>query len=234
MRQDIEIHINTGDVTISRQNTYKKRDFSWVENSSGLARYVYGEVDMPSRISESTIRNGNALTEAGFYFTVPYTPTYKEIMLRVARVSDSGTVVYLMNQTDGTEWFTVRAALYGGEFKNVYASQLQLLSEEGYYGRINGTYIDLYSCAQSDFNIVEANRQNSNCLLACVPSNNYRYPISGVGLRRWINSNSIQSTSLAERIQEEFEDDGVSVITANYNYDTQQLELELNVLDSTE
>lgn len=232
MRKDIQIHINTGDVIVARQNSFKKREFRWVDNPSGLSRYVYGEIDIPGMINENTIRNGNSLNMAGFYFVVPYTPVYKEMMLRVRRIFDDGHFQYVINETDGTEWHLAKVSLYGGKSKNAYASQLQLLSEDCLYGRINGGVIDLYSCEQSDFNIVEANRQNANCLLACHPSNNYRYPLTGIGLDRWINSNSIQSIVLAETIQEQFNDDGVMVNSAEYDYETQQMILDINVINT--
>lgn len=222
MRKDIEIHINTGDVTVTRQNTFKLRDFSWTTNPGGLSRYIYGEVTLPYSLSENKVR------QDGFYFKIPYTPKYKEVMLRIGRVYEDGSVKYVLNQTDGSEWYTLRCGLWGSDMQNAYASMLKEISEEAYYGKINGAYIDLYGCAQSDFNIVNADRQNANCLLACSPGNNYRYPLSGVGLRRWVNSNNVNSGGLAETLQQEFNDDGVEVVTANYHYDTQQMELELD------
>nr|DAM34721.1 MAG TPA: hypothetical protein [Bacteriophage sp.] len=232
MRKDIEIHINTGDVNITRQNSYKKREFRWVNNPSGLSRYIYGEVDIPGAINEHTIRHGNAMNIGGFYFAVPYTPKYKEMMIRVRRVFDDGRIQYIMNETDGSEWHLVKVAMYGGEKKNAYASQLRMLSEECLYGRINGGVIDLYGCEQSDFNIIPADRQNANCMLACHPSNNYRYPLTGVGLNRWINANNIQSSALAERIMQEFLDDGVYVNNAEYDYETHQMSLDINAVNT--
>lgn len=230
MRKDIEIHINTGDINLEKQNFFKLRDFRWV-NHDGLSRYIYGEVDIPSAVSESSIRN------KGFYVRIPYTPKYKEFMIRVRRVYEDGTFVYLQNPKDGTEWFLVQAHLYGQSRGIIRASELYLISESSYYMAfadctIDGaakTIIDIYSSSQSDFNIITADRQNANCMLACVPTNNYRYPLTGVGLIRWNNSSHMNDGSLAETVQREFAEDGVTVINAAYNYDTQQLEMDLDV-----
>lgn len=223
MRKDIELHISTKDTPIEAQNDYKLREFQWVTNATGLSRYSYGEITIPNTITESSIRNN------GFFFTIPYTPVYKEFMIRIKRMHDSGSYTYVLNLNDGSEWFIVKAGLYGEQEDNVYASQLIQISDDSFYGRIEDGYLKLYSASQSDFNIVEADRQNANCLLACNPTNNYRYPLTGVGLVRWINSGHIESGDLAEKLQTEFSADGVTVNNAQYNYDTQSIsQLELD------
>lgn len=66
-------------------------------------------------------------------------------------------------------------------------------------------------------------------MLACNPSNNYRYPVSGIGLVRWINAVNINKGNLAEVMQREFLEDGVIVKEASYNYELQEIDhLELD------
>lgn len=224
MRKDIELHIDTYDVPIEAQNKYTLRDFRWVTNSTGLSRYLYGEIDIPAVVTEASVRKN------GFAFSIPYTPKYQEFMVRVRRVYDNERYVYLQNQKDGSEWFAVKSKLYGnGDFENVMVSQLVQIADEDYFGMINEGHLELYAASQSDFNIVDANRQNANCMLACVPSNNYRYPLMGVGLVRWMHSGHIGSGDLARRLQSEFSADGVTVDNATYDYETQSITgLELN------
>lgn len=224
MRKDIELHIKTYDTPIDSQNTYKLRDFKWVVNASGLSRYIYGEVDIPSTISESSIRNN------GIYFDIPYTPYYKEVMIRIRRVYGTDSYVYVRNLDTGSDWFAVKSKPYGvGDFQNVYASQLIQISDDAYYGRIGENCLELYAASQSDFNIVAADRQNANCLIACNPSNNYRYPLTGIGLVKWMNSGHIDSGDLATKLQTEFSEDGVIVTNATYDYDTQSIsQLDIN------
>ena len=224
MRKDIEIHIQTNDVTISPQNTFQLRTFRWVSNPTGLTRYIYGEIDVPSIVTEASIRNN------GLYFSIPYTPQYNEFMVRIRRVYENGAYTYVTNLDDGSVWFTVKAGLYGGDnLKNIFASQLLSISENSFYGRIGDNCLELYSSSQSDFNIVAADRQNANCMLACNPSNNYRYPVTGVGLVRWVNSGHINTGNLAEILQREFSEDGVYVKNAQYDYNTKAMEqLELD------
>lgn len=227
MRKDIEIHINTGDITISPQNKFVLRPFRWVSNQQGLLRYIYGEIELPATISESQIRNN------GLYVNIPYTPKYNEFYIRIKRTFGENSFLYVTNPVDGTEWFLAKSGLYGKEMKNVYASQLLTISESSFYIRLNKGIAEIYSSANSDVNIIKANRQNSNLLLKCIPTNNYRYPLSGVGLIRWTNSN-IGYTRLSDTIQREFEDDGVKVKNASYDFETKDLKLELDTTNIDE
>lgn len=225
MRKDIEIHIQTGDVAIDPHNKPKFREFRWVDQPDKLSRYIYGEIDVPYTVSERTILN------QGLSFVVPYTPKYKEFMVRVRRVNDEGVFAYVTNAVDGSQWFLVKSAVYGGELKNVFASTLPSISEDGFFVMLHDGFAQLYSSSQSDFNIIKAGRQNANCLLACFPGGNYRYPLTGVGLARWINSNNVASTSLTKVLQDEFSADGVTINNAAFNYDTKQMELDAKDLD---
>ncbi len=225
MRRDIEIHIQTGDVAIDPKNKPQFKEFRWVEQPTLLSRYIYGEIDVPYTISERTILS------QGLYFIVPYTPKYKEFMIRVRRISDDGVFAYVTNETDGSQWFLVKAQICGGELENVFASALPTISETGFYVTLKDGFAQLYSSSQSDFNIVKAGRQNANCLLACFPGNNYRYPLTGVGLARWINSNNVSATSLTQVLQDEFSADGVTIKNAAFNYDTKQMELDAKDLE---
>lgn len=220
MRKDIEIHIQTGDVAIKPKDGLKLRPFRWVEQPELLSRYIYGEIDVPYTVTERIIRS------QGLACAIPYTPKYKEFMVRIRRVNDDGFSTYLMNKTDGSQWFLVKSAKHGGELKNVFASELASISEDAFFISLNDSYARIYSNGRSDFNIVPAARQNANCLLACYPGGNYRYPLTGVGLARWINSNGAASASLTQTLQDEFRLDGVSIKNAAFNYDTNQMELE--------
>lgn len=225
MRKDIEIHITTGDVVVAPQNKISLRDFRWVDEPTLLSRYIYGEIDVPYELSERVILS------KGVCFVIPYTPKYKEFMLRIRRVKEDGTFVYINNDVDGSQWFLAKSEVYGGTLRSVFASELPSISEDSYFVMVKDGFAHLYAGSQSDFNIVKAGRQNANCLLACFPGGNYRYPLTGVGLARWINSNNVSSTSLAKVLQDEFSADGVSINNAAYNYDTNQMELDAKDLE---
>lgn len=225
MRKDIEIHIVTGDVALDPQNQIRLKEFRWVDEPTLLSRYIYGEIDVPYALSERTILN------RGLYFSVPYTPKYKEFMIRVRRVNEDGSFVYVNNDVDGSPWFLVKSQVYGAPLRNVWASELPAISEESFFVMLKDGIAQLYASSQSDFNIIKAGRQNANCLLACFPGGNYRYPLTGVGLARWINSNNVASTSMTKVLQDEFSADGVTIRHAAYNYETKQMELDAKDLE---
>lgn len=223
MRRDIELHIKTGDTPIEAQNSYKLRDFQWTMNPKGSANYLYGEVLVPATITESSIRSN------GVYFTIPYTPKWKLFKIRIKRVFESDSYKCIVNSETGEDWYEVKCGLCGGKTESVEASKLIMISDKSFYGKIEKDYFRLYSADQSDFNIVNADRQNANCLLSCNPSNNYRYPLSGIGLIQWLNSSHIESGDLAKTLQSEFKSDGVTVNNARYDYETQSITgLDLN------
>lgn len=222
MRKDIEIHIKTGDVAITPHNRFVEYPFRWVENPDGLVRYIYGEIEVPSSIPENTIRT------KGLFLTIPYTARYKEFYIRVKRVYSETNSVYMHNPVDGSDWFLVKHIQPGKEeYQNAFVSKLRQISESSFRIMFDKGVAVIYSAFESDFNVIDANRQNMNLMLACVPTNNYRYPISGVGLIRWVKSN-VGIAGLADILTREFEEDGTPVLTADYDYETNQLQLELD------
>lgn len=225
MRKDIEIHINTGDITLSPRNEFEPQPFTWVDNPDGLQRYAYGEIAIPASVSEARIKTN------GIYITIPYTPIYKEFCIRVKRYYSDTLYTYMRNPVDGSEWFLVKAAKYGKQFENIYVSELMTISEMSFYIRFNKGIAELYSSSDSDVNIIKANRQNANLLLKCIPSNNYRYPLTGVGLIVWTKSN-MDKSNLANILQREFERDGVQVNNASYDFETNDLYLDLDTTNT--
>lgn len=219
--KDIEIHVDTGDLVLKNcVQSINNREFNWVQNKAGLSRYIYGEIEIPGDISEQQIRNN------GIYFSIPYTPIYKEFYIRIKRVFRNDSYEFMQNKVDGSHWFLVQAALNGSEKENIYASQVQLLNDGNLFAFIDKKYIFLYSSKQSDIQVTECSRQNANMMLKCFPTNNYRYPTNGVGLLRWSNSN-IDYTGLSETLEREFSDDGAVIENASYNFETQHLKLDL-------
>lgn len=221
MRRDIEVNSSTNDVTLVSGIRFSVCKFNWVSNPNGLQRYLYCEITVPAYSQESELRR------TGMYVEIPYTPICKEFMVRIKRMISQSSFVYLQNPVDGTDWFTAKVALYGKQAENAYASKLMLISENFIHVMIDGCNAMLYSADELDFNIIKANKQNGEMLLKCVPTNNYRYPVTGVGLIRWTNSN-IEYTRLSEILQREFKDDGVTVMNASYDFEKKDLYLDLD------
>lgn len=223
MRKDIGFDIDTGDLILTSdmpQNCYL---VNWIECPKGMEqRYLYGEVILPVQVSDKTLRG------QGLAVTIPYTPIYKEIKLRFIRTY--GELVNMaINPVDGSSWFTVQASMYGDEKRNVFASELSLISEDSCQLVFDNGSVLAYSLGRTDCNIVDANTQNKYFMLACNPGNNYRYPLTGVGLIRWVNSKA-NMPSLSTTLQQEFTGDGTPVKEAGYDNETNKLTL---IVDTT-
>lgn len=221
MRKDIEIHINTGDLSFTHGKLPVKYEFQWVDNPGSLTRYIYGEIIVPSSLTV------NHILENGVNVDIPYTPIYKEFYVRIKRRVDDSNYSYVQNPTDGTEWFLVQAGMHGKSCRNVFASELTLISLRGYFFKHVDGIMRLYACGRTDFNIVPALRQNTNMMLSCVPTNNYRYPLTGVGLIKYTKGN-LDNSDLAGVLQKQFTADGTPVISAQYNYETMNMDIKLD------
>lgn len=222
MRKDIEIHINTGDIALTSQDNHVARDFCWIDAPADKeSRYIYGEISIAAQINEDRI------LREGIYLTIPYTPVNKEIRLRIKRVYSSANVQYIRNPVDGSDWFVVSTYLYGQSKVNLCASELIRVSEDVFYLRFDDGELLLYSGGEVDLNIVGANTQNRNLLLKCVPGNNLRYPLTGVGLVRWINGNATIS-ELANILKSQFAEDGTPVRNARYDFDSGSLYMDID------
>lgn len=224
MRKDIEVNTQIGDVVLADSETLATRDFAW--NSEGDV-WLYGQITLPSNYDVSKLQM------EGVKVAVPYTPIYKPIKIRIARQYGDSHERAVINPVDGGEWFEVRAKIYGTNETTPKAPELLKISMDDYIMQLdmsNGlAYI--WSGAHSDFVNINANIQNRNLLLRCVPSNSYRYPTSGVGLIRYLHSN-LSHTGLADRLQDEFEADKVKVNYAAFDADSGDLDLDLDFTEA--
>lgn len=219
MREDIQIHNESGDIQLSPTDTYNLAgEVRWVDNPEGLQGSAYCEIEINHVVQEAK------LMREGVFVHIPYHPVYKTFRVRFKRLQDNGSYAFLTNPVDGTEWFLVVAGLHGANPTPIHASELMLISNQDFYLRFENENVVIYSAVTVDMNIVNSGNQNSNMLLSCVPGNNYRYPVSGVGLVRWING-PMTSEEIARVINNEFAEDGVAVTSASFNSVTKRLQL---------
>ena len=199
MRTDIYVNTITGDIVLKNQNSLEEYLFEWIEETD---LQLTAQIILPSN------------------FDIP-------IKIRFSRDFGGGNIRIVINPTDNSEWFEVHTRLFGLQDKILYASQLIMVSQDYYLIQINKGVAYLWSNAISDMVNINANIQNRNLLLQCVPSNNYRYPTSGVGLIKYLHAN-LSHSGLAEKLQTEFKDDKVEIINAAFNSYSGDLELDLD------
>ena len=218
MRTDIYVNTITGDIVLKNQNSLEEYLFEWIEETD---LQLTAQIILPSNFDIKQ------LYTIGVQIKIPYTPIYKPIKIRFSRDFGGGNIRIVINPTDNSEWFEVNTRLFGLQDKILYASQLIIVSQDYYLIQINKGVAYLWSNAISDMVNINANIQNRNLLLQCVPSNNYRYPTSGVGLIKYLHAN-LSHSGLAEKLQTEFKDDKVEIINAAFNSYSGDLELDLD------
>ena len=218
MRRDIQINTATNDIVLKNQSIIGEQAFNWLEDE---------ELFLTAQITVPLNFDIKQLYTTGVKIKIPYTPIYKPIKIRFGRDFGGGNIRIVINPTDNSEWFEVHTRLFGLQDKILYASQLIMVSQDYYLIQINKGVAYLWSNAISDMVNINANIQNRNLLLQCVPSNNYRYPTSGVGLIKYLHAN-LSHSGLAEKLQTEFKDDKVEIINAAFNSYSGDLELDLD------
>lgn len=218
MRKDIQISTTTGDIVFKNRNTLNKQLFKWLSESD---LFITAQISLPSNFDV------NQLYTIGVNIEIPYTPIYKPIKIRIIRDFGGGNVRVVINPTNNSEWFEVYTKLFGAQDKVLYASQLIMVNQDNYLLQLNEGNAYLWSGIMSDMVNINANIQNRNLLLQCIPSNNYRYPTSGVGLIKYLHAN-LSHSGLAEKLQTEFKDDKVEIINAAFNSYSGDLELDLD------
>lgn len=221
MRKDIKFSIETHDVVLDNVSDIESFPFVIISE---------GDTSVNAQITVPHTYNFNKLWAGGIVCEIPYTPIYKPMYISVKRLYSTEDEQYLINPTNNDNYFLVKGMGYSQLPYQIVMSKYILLNSDFKYKIVFDKSLGIayiYSAYNTDFSIVNANNQNKNMLLECGPSNNYRYPTSGVGLAKYIKSN-ISQTDLANRISSEFANDGVIVTDCQYNFETQDLMVNIN------
>jgi len=121
-----------------------------------------------------------------------------------------------------------------GELVELTPAKLMLINPNGYYAFIpvDNVY-HVYTAANTDFLITNTSVQAAKLMCLCAPGKNYRYPTTGVGLSKYLNS-IIERTDIGAQLLKELSDDGIFLDSADYNTETYDLQLGLANSDNHE
>ena len=90
------------------------------------------------------------------------------------------------------------------------------------YKAVDKAYV--YSSKQSDIAVDYSDSQASQLLSICNPGNLYRYPLTGVGITRYLNA-VIQHSDLDTVLEEQFDGDGKPLQSAEFDNTSGQLDV---------
>lgn len=223
-RQDIDIDTVYGEVTTTDNLTNKViYDFCIIDRVEGADNdhYAYGEIIVPqnfeSRYSDSS----------GIHVSIPYLPSYKQLLIRFRVDNPGGDIEYLINPVDNRTWFTVYRENGEGEISQIRLSEFIWLNEnENYNLLLRRGYLVIYSGDDTDFQFQPALKQNEIFLLKAMAGNLYQYPTTGVGLIEFLHGN-FENSGLATKLQSEFENDKMIINNAYMNSETGELLLDV-------
>jgi hypothetical protein len=223
-RQDIQADPVYGDLETTDNLTNKSvHNFLLLENPAGedSVNYCYGEIAVPSGF-ESKFNAGN-----GIHVQIPYIPVFKELKIRFSIETGNGRPEYLLNRTDNRIWFPVFLATETEETVPVRLSEFYEWNESGIFCLLpqNGRLL-LFSGNETDLQIKPALAQNEVFLLKAAAGNLYQHPATGTGLIDFLHGN-LENSGLAQKLQREFENDGMIINRAYMDSSTGELLLDV-------
>ena len=200
-RQDINMDVVYGELETSDNLTNKIiYDFKILEEQAGMDNdnYCYSEIVVSPSFEKSY------KDEDGIHVRIPYIAEYKELMVRFRIDYGNGHIEYVLNK------------------------RYRLLNENGNFNFIlkEGSYLSVFSGHETDLIIRESLEQNKAFLLKAFAGNLYQHPTSGIGLIDYLHGN-FENTGLAQKLQEEFDNDKVTVVNAYMDSVSGELSLEL-------
>jgi len=222
-RQDIDMNPVYGELNLTDNLTSKVMyDFTLIGDVAGRDndRYVYGEIVLPGDFEKKVNRKRE------IRFRMPYTPLYRELMVRFRLDVLNGRPEYLLNAVDGQPWFRV-CVERDGLISAVRVCEFFGVNERGVYNLIFGDgYLLLFSGEDTDLVIRASKYQNEVFLLKAFAGNLYQHPTTGVGLIDFLHGN-YENADLAAKLQQEFTGDKMTIVSASMNSYTGELYLEV-------
>lgn len=217
-RYDIIINTEYGDVDLQERPTNRYIAYATLlGNQSGMDNdnFAYIEIPILKSMGLSYRENDSLLAQFG------YRAVNKPIFVRfLLDNSNDSKEEYVVNKQNNSIWFPVLFNSIQIPLSSWYIINNSFLFE--FVFQSNG--VGLYSGYETDLVVNASLKQNKNLLLLTRMGNLYRYPLTGVGLLDFLHSN-FENTDLAEKLQSEFIHDGMVIVNASLNTDTNELNL---------
>jgi hypothetical protein len=223
-RQDIHADTVYGDLTVADNTAGKVRyAFSFLDEMEGEDNdnFCYGEASVPPEFGTKWRNN------KGIFVYIPYLPVFKCLKLRFSVEAGNGDRQYLLNKTDNRTWFPVCRVDGDGGPIPVHLSEFYGMNDSGAFCLVpQEGFLALFSGEETDLEIKAALPQNEVFLLKAMAGNLYQHPATGVGLIEFLHGN-FENSSLAAKLQREFEGDGMIINNAYMDSATGELFLDV-------
>lgn len=204
MRKDIEMDVDSGDILLRKTPPAYTTQLTWISEDDF---YVYGECALDSHLTFDNLIGG-----IGVY--AEQKDSIKPIRIKFSRITGKGDKLE-------TEYLPVNTVI-GDE---IIGTKLILTSDELFF-RVylfeGDTEFTMANGYLQDFNAVTAMSQNEYFLLLANQSSIYSSPLSGVGIRVFLNGD-LKNSNLPVKVQSEFELDGMTVNSIKLDNETNEL-----------
>ena len=235
--KDILFDIQERDIVMRNQNKKQKFDTaSWYSDEDG-----YCVLKIESDILNSlpgvyvTINNRKYKVMAGdkevrissvsdtFYFTAKYHPSNLKVKIIL-----NGATYQLKTKFWNEAEYDIKACQFPIiDISGKYV--VKIIRKEGEMA----PYACLYSANELDMEFVESQDQEAQLLSLSAPGNMYRFPLVGIDAFKYVNS--VPSlTDLGTNIINQFESDGKSIVSASFDANTGNIEVEFSTHDQVD
>jgi len=204
MRKDIVMDIDNGDIALRDKPPAYSTSLKWVNEDDF---FIYGDCTLEAPATLQNLTGG-----IGVY--VPQKDSLKPIKIKFTTVSGRGDV-------ESTGYLSVNNL----KKETITGASMVIVSNDLFfrvYLTPGSEVFTLTSGYLHDLTVDESMIQNEYFLLVSDPSALYQYPLTGVGIRKFLNGN-IRRSSLPQKIQSEFTLDGMNVEKIQYNEETDEI-----------
>lgn len=172
--------------------------------------------------------------ELTIYFRANYFPSTLPFNIRLIAMSDAGYALF--PNINGRFGITANSFAFNRNIAtSISASMLPFVNIDGEYAvriiqnnsNVLGNRAYIYSAKQSDIMIGFSDSQASQLLSLCAPGKYYRYPTTGVGITKYLNS-VIEHTDLIDVFESQFESEHKSLRNAEFDSESGELEVLAN------
>lgn len=206
-----------------------QKDFLYDESSASQTFFTaeYGA----HQIGEDTnsyldvvVPNGYTITPASqdVFIKAPYIPVLTPITVRFLKQSGTSYSIIKVFGQDSLQLYFYNQ---NGEKESLYGCKLMAMNIDGLV-RLHCVSAqdgcEVFLATNGDFQLGNADKNSVDMMMECAPGKNYRYPMNGVGVARFLGS-IIDRTPAAPDILRELGDDKQSVREVYYDQDTQKM-----------
>jgi hypothetical protein len=226
MAKDILTNVHNGNILIGDSRGVATTVYTavWGDLLGEKDGKLYLNIIISRRQVGMTVGNGDTIP-----INAPYCPSDSVFYVRIIVRAEDGTY-------SKTDILPIKRPVYvpsdvSKSGTTINACELLRIDRDGQYlisvtidSNPELSFATLYSGKQSDLLVGDSDDQSAQLLSLCAPGKYYRYPLTGIGVHDYISS-VVTHTNLADKVVDQFNNDGRAVSDAEYDTKTGELDI---------